>query len=196
MIIWRIAGWSLLVVAFIFTAAEAMVHAILNEYGFIAASRVLETLEPEFLAAFEAAVDSNLHPLLWDPVLLSLMQLPGWLLLGTPGVFLIWYFRDRSPSDFDLPENFPHTTYEDIVAAAEEAEYDDIGLPSKYRDLADYDPTEPYLDGALEHLPETSRQDDLSQVETPEMLDVARVVQNLTKIGLPPGRGSEGGDKD
>ena len=196
MIVWRIAGWSLLVVAFVFTAAEAMVHAILNEYGIVAASRVLETLEPEFLAAFEATVANNLHPLLWDPVLLSLMQLPGWLLIGAPGVFLIWYFRDRSPSAFDLPENFPHTTYEDIIAAAEEAEYDDVGLPSKYRDLADYDPTAPYLDGPPDHLPEISRQDDLSQVDTPEMLDVARVVENLPKFGQPSGRSGEGSDKD
>ena len=196
MIVWRFAGWSLLVAAFVFTAAEAMVHGILREYGIVAASRVLETLEPEFLAAFEAAVSGNLHPLLWDPVLLSLMQLPGWLLLGAPGVFLIWYFRDRSQDDFDFPEDYPHTTYEDIVAAAEEADYDDVGLPSKYRDLADYDPTAPYLEGAPEHPLEASRQDDLSQVETPELLDVARVVQNLPKIGLPPGRGGKGGDKD
>ena len=190
MIVWRLMGWFLLVVAFVFTAAEATVHGMLDEFGVVSSFRVLQVLAPEYLASLQAAVEGYLHPLAWDPLLRALMQLPGWILLGGPGVFLIWYFRDRTPSEFELPEDYPHTTYEDIVAAAEEADYDDIGLPSKYRDLADYDPTEPFVEGAPDYLADAGHADDLAAAKSPEKLDVMSVLRKL------PRSAKEGDGKD
>lgn len=190
MIAWRIIGWCLLVMAFIFTAAEAVVHGMLGEYGVVASSRVLEVLAPDTLANMKAAIAENISPIVWDPFMLSLLQLPGWILLGGPGVFLVWYFRDRTPSDFEMPDDYPHTTYEDIVAAAEEADYDDIGLPSKYRDLADYDPSRPIDDSHPELSIDAVRADDLAALESPKKLDVMSVVRSL------PRPGNDGGGKD
>jgi hypothetical protein len=183
MVIWRITGWCLLVMTFVFTAAEAVVHGILSEYGIVAASKVLEVLAPDTLTEMKAAITENISPIAWDPFMLTLLQLPGWILLGGPGVFLVWYFRDRTPGDFEMPEDYPHTTYEDILAAAEEADYDDIGLPSKYRDLADYDPTGTYDDGAPEFLSDAARTDDLARMESPKRIDVMSVVRSLPRPG-------------
>jgi hypothetical protein len=191
MILWRITGWCLLVMAFVFTAAEAVVHGLLKEYGIVASSKVLEVLAPDTLAHMKAAIVDNISSLAWDPFMLSLLQLPGWILLGGPGVFLVWFFRDRTPGDSELPDDYPHTTYEDIVAAAEEADYDDIGLPSKYRDLSDYDPTEK-IDGNLPgYLTDAARRDDLAAVENPKKIDVMSVVRNLPRPGSD---GSDGKD--
>jgi hypothetical protein len=189
MVIWRVMGWCLLIAAFVFTAGEAVVHGVLSEYGIVSSVRVLEVLAPEFLAALQTAVAANLHPLAWDPLLISLLQLPGWILLGGPGVILAWYFRNRTAATSELPEDYPHTTYEDIVAAAEEADYDDIGLPSKYRDLDDYDPTGRFVDGAPDYLAAGSRAEDLAATETPGKLDVMSVIRNLPR----PGSGETGG---
>lgn len=191
MILWRIIGWSLLVMAFVFTAAEAVVHGILNQFGIVAASKVLEILAPDTLADMKAAIVENIGPLVWDPFMLTLLQLPGWILLGGPGVFLVWYFRDRSPGDFELPDDYPHTTYEDILAAAEEADYDDIGLPSKYRDLADYDPTEKMDDIQPGYLTDAARANKAAAMEAPKKLDVMSVVRNLSRR---PGNDSGGKD--
>ena len=191
MFLWRIPGWCLLVMAFVFTAAEAVVHGMLNKFGIVAASKVMEILAPDTLAGMKAAITENISPLVWDPFMLTLLQLPGWILLGGPGVFLVWFFRDRTPGDFELPDDYPHTTYEDILAAAEEADYDDIGLPSKYRDLADYDPTEKMDDSVPGYLADASRADDLTAVEAPNKLDVMSVVRNLPRPGNDSGGGKD-----
>ena len=183
MFVLRITGWCLLIMAFVFTAAEAVVHGMLGEYGVVASSRVLEVLAPDSLADMKAAIAENISPIVWDPFMLSLLQLPGWILLGGPGVFLVWYFRDHTPSDFEMPDDYPHTTYEDIAAAAEEADYDDIGLPSKYRDLADYDPTGQIDDSAPGYLTDAARADNLAAVERPKKIDVMSVVRNLPRPG-------------
>jgi len=188
MILWRITGWCILVMAFVFTAAEAVVHGMLSEYGIVAASKVLAVLAPDTLADMKEAVTENMSPLVWDPFMLTLLQLPGWILLGGPGVFLVWYFRDRTPGDSEIPDDYPHTTYEDIVAAAEEADYDDIGLPSKYRDLDDYDPTGQIDDSRPGYLTDAARADDLA-VQSPKKFDVMSVVRNLPR----PGSDRDGG---
>jgi len=188
MILWRITGWCILVMAFVFTAAEAVVHGMLSEYGIVSASKVLAVLAPDTLADMKEAVTENMSPLVWDPFMLTLLQLPGWILLGGPGVFLVWYFRDRTPGDSEIPDDYPHTTYEDIVAAAEEADYDDIGLPSKYRDLDDYDPTGQIDDSQPGYLTDAARADDLA-VQSPKKIDVMSVVRNLPR----PGSDRDGG---
>jgi hypothetical protein len=189
MLLWRFFGWGLLVVAFVFTAAEAVAHGVVGEYGIMAASRVLDILAPEVLVSLKTLVAENIHPLAWDPLLVSLMKLPGWLLLGGPGVFLIWFFRDRSADAFETADDYPYTSYEDILAAAEEADRDDIGLPSKYRDLDDYDPNEHAVELPPEYLNNQTETDQFaamgspeeSSEELPKELDVAAIMRNLKK---------------
>lgn len=131
-------GWLLLGAAFLAAGAESAAQAMAQEWGFMAASDVMRVLTPHLFDAMESAIT----PIAWDLIVLPLLALPGWLLLGLPGAVLAW--RYRTPIDIaeDGDEDFPHTTYEEIVAAAEEADKDDIGLPSKYRDLAEYDPSQ------------------------------------------------------
>jgi hypothetical protein len=70
------------------------------------------------------------------------LSLPGWLILGLPGIFLVWKFQKYSP---DTREDVLISSYDDIVAAAEEfnEHADDITdlIPSKYGTMDDFDPT-------------------------------------------------------
>ena len=39
----------------------------------------------------------RLHPLLWDPVLVHLFQVPTWAILGVCGAGLLYFARSRAP---------------------------------------------------------------------------------------------------
>ena len=43
----------------------------------------------------QPAVERNLHPLLWDPVLLSLTRMPAWAVGIGVGVLLLWAGQKR-----------------------------------------------------------------------------------------------------
>ena len=56
-------------------------------------------LAPQSLAAAQKAVQTTAHPLLWDPVIRSLLALPAWLSLGTLGLIIAWLGRPRHRVD-------------------------------------------------------------------------------------------------
>jgi len=114
---------------------------------------------------------------------LPVLALPGWLLAGAPGAALVWHYRSRVEESDPLEDSLPLTTYEEIVAAAREADEDDIGLPSKYRDLDEYDPAnrqnDDDADAAL----------DSSDVEPAEVVPHSRYIAPLASDwGQPPRR--------
>ncbi len=52
----------------------------------------------ESAPTLSAALQRNLqkvHPLLWDPVVRSLLLIPGWVTLGVIGLILGWFGRRR-----------------------------------------------------------------------------------------------------
>jgi len=137
----RLIGWILLVSAFVFAAAEVAAQGVAGEFGILGAVDVLDILAPDLLDRLVLAVRDGIHPFAWDPVLLTLMALPGWLITGVPGAALAWKFR-TPPIGGEEDDNLPYTTYEDIVAAAEEEQGLQSEEPSKYKDLHEFDPTD------------------------------------------------------
>ena len=134
----------LLMLAFGFAAAETGAQGISKQYGFMSAYGVLHTLVPGELIQTRIFIERNIHPVLWDPIIRSLLWLPGWLLLGAPGAFFVWKFRDRAPEGEEEDDEFVNSTYDDILAAAEEfdeIDHEDEAQPSKYSHLTDFDPT-------------------------------------------------------
>ena len=173
----RSLGWGLLVAAFLAAGAESAAQVIANQWGLMPASDVLRVLYPHVFASLQSAV----APFAWDYIVLPLLTLPGWILAGAPGAALAWRYRMQSdPVDLDDDGEFPRTTYEQVVASAREADEQDIGLPSKYRDLGEYDPTNPPSDV-----------NDEPQLE-PYDLERADIVPPARYIA-PPGHGGRGG---
>jgi len=90
-------GLALLGLAFVAAAAETASHAMPGAgRGFIVSARDLwYTFWPASLAVFEIRVTRNIGAWAWDPVLLTILSLPGWAIAGIPGGFLVWRFNPR-----------------------------------------------------------------------------------------------------
>ena len=97
MFILRLLGsWFLIsaMVAFVYDGTktmgnpEAWVITSLYDYW--------SSLHPLSLHGVKSAIETNLHPFVWDPILTSLLGLPGWLLLGGIGVLLFYLGRKRT----------------------------------------------------------------------------------------------------
>jgi hypothetical protein len=136
----RLFGWGLLTAAFLSASLETVAQAITHNWGSMPARDMLDVMAPDLFDAFRDTVDDFLHPVVWDYVILPLLVLPGWLLLSVPGGLLVWYFHPAPDANDSGPDSFPQASYDEIVAAAHEADEQDTGIPSKYRDLEEYDP--------------------------------------------------------
>lgn len=120
MIIGRYIGWFLIISALGFAIAEISALGLSGQHGGImSAYSVLHTLVPRELILTRIIIGKVLHPVVWDPFIKSLLWFPGWLILGLPGIFCIWKFRDRS-SEAKNEAGAVDSSYEDILAAAEE----------------------------------------------------------------------------
>jgi hypothetical protein len=51
------------------------------------------------LAAAQKVVEARIHPLLWDPLIRSVLALPAWASLGTVGLIFTWLGRPRRRID-------------------------------------------------------------------------------------------------
>ena len=90
-------GLLLLGIAFLLAAAENAAHAIpgVKRSIILPARDLWYALSPQSLLVFELKVTRYVGDWLWDPVLISLLKLPAWLLSGTPGVLLVTLCRHR-----------------------------------------------------------------------------------------------------
>ena len=100
MIIFFVVGWVLVIAAFIAAAFETMAFLQSGTGGLmISAFELWYTYWPGNLVVTQVIIERDLHPFLWDPVLLTVLQLPAWGILGAPGMALIWSFRPRRAGD-------------------------------------------------------------------------------------------------
>lgn len=51
------------------------------------------------LSISQAAIERHVAPWLWDPVILSLLQIPTWVFFGVLGLLLYWIGRRRKQLD-------------------------------------------------------------------------------------------------
>ncbi len=55
------------------------------------------SLSPTSLAAAKAAVEANVGPAVWNPVITTMLQSPTWIVFGLLGAALYWLGRKRRP---------------------------------------------------------------------------------------------------
>ncbi len=85
-------GWLLLVLAFIAGAAESVVRQGPGSGILVPAYDLWYTIWPGGLVITQIRIE-KFAPLLWDPVLVSVLAIPAWALLAGPGSALAWYLR-------------------------------------------------------------------------------------------------------
>jgi len=87
-------GWLLLALAFAAGAAAVVPRAITGGGGFVVSAYDLwYAAWPGSLITTQIKIERNLAPWLWDPLLVTVLSAPAWLLLGLPGGLLAWHTR-------------------------------------------------------------------------------------------------------
>lgn len=135
-------GWLLLLTAFAGAAAETIARALPGGTGWmLSAAELWQALWPGAYLIASIRI-SAMAPALWDPVMMTAMSLPAWVIFGVPGVILAWGCRpNRILSATEEEELQEHEAslflYDDLAREArkwarEEGEdgSDDDRLPS------------------------------------------------------------------
>ena len=84
-----LAGWILAAAALVAFANELVSFAQTGTYRVTPAGEVWFNGHVASLNLTQAVVQRFLHPLLWDPVIATMLQWPAWSLLGGPAAVLI-----------------------------------------------------------------------------------------------------------
>jgi hypothetical protein len=84
-----LAGWILAAAALVAFANDLVSFAQTGTYRAIPAGEVWFNGHVASLNLTQAVVQRFLHPLLWDPVIATMLQWPSWSLLGAPAAILI-----------------------------------------------------------------------------------------------------------
>ncbi len=165
----RYPGWALLLAAFAAAAAEVVVPSPsgVPEF-FVPALNLWYSGWPGSLINTQIRLE-RIAPFLWDPVLVSLLSLPAWLLFGLPGVMLSWMSR---PGGFaDKRERVDLRKYEEAMLF-----YDDLAREARHQGMdRDGDDMSPDHSGhdtldAIEQLGNDDDDEELYSLERAEAL--------------------------
>jgi len=86
-------GWVLLIGGFVSAAAEQVVRLYPGASTMLTPAYDLwYTLWPGGLTIAQIRIE-RIAPMLWDPLLTTVLAFPAWFLLGMPGVTLAWFCR-------------------------------------------------------------------------------------------------------
>ena len=119
MLVFRYLGIAFLIGAFAAAAAEVVVPPRVGSTGwYVSAYELWYTAWPGSLIFSQIRVE-RLAPFLWDPVVTTVLAVPGWLLLGLPGGWLVW--NSRAKGFADLRERAEVKKYEEAMLF-----YDDL----------------------------------------------------------------------
>jgi hypothetical protein len=94
-IIGRILGWILTGGAFLVLGHDFLQYLDSQTWHSILLGELWFTINPEGLNLTQAIVQRYIWPTLWDPVILSLLLWPAWLVFLAPGLLLLLLFRKR-----------------------------------------------------------------------------------------------------
>ena len=90
-----LTGWVLGAAAVVAFANDLISFAQTGTYRVIPAGQVWFDIHVASLNLTQAVVQRFLHPLLWDPVIATMLQWPAWSLLGAPAAVFIAIAANR-----------------------------------------------------------------------------------------------------
>ncbi len=94
----RILGWLLLALAFMTAGAEAMASLRADEWQPMVLGQLWYDLDRGSLNLMQALVQRYLHPAIWDPGVIAILQRPAWLVAVIPAAILLLFTRRRRSS--------------------------------------------------------------------------------------------------
>ncbi len=95
MIVGRIIGWLLIVLAVATAGHEAITSLDAGAYDSLAFGELWAKIDIASLNLIQAVVQRYVWVWLWDGVILNLLLLPAWAVLSVPGILMVLGFRVR-----------------------------------------------------------------------------------------------------
>ena len=95
MIVGRVIGWILVVAAIVILARDIIGWINAGSLAFVAAGELWFTLHDGSLNLIQAVTQRYIFPQLWDPIAVTVLLWPAFLVVGVPGLILSWVFRRR-----------------------------------------------------------------------------------------------------
>ena len=90
MFIVRLFAVALLILATIAGGSEIVEWVRTGTRFSLTAGQLWYAFHAESLTAIQAFIQRDLHPALWDPVMVWILKQPAWLSTGVPGFLLLW----------------------------------------------------------------------------------------------------------
>ena len=95
MVIIRIIGFWFLLAAVITLVIDATKSLAVNRLVITSLGQQWYEIHKDSLVAAQKAVETHIHPIIWDPFLTALLSWPSWALFALFGVILLWLGRKR-----------------------------------------------------------------------------------------------------
>jgi len=102
MIIGRSLGWLITAIALMAAGAEILASLEAGAYQGLAIGYLWFKIDTGSLNLSQAVIQRYVHPSLWDPVIVTVLQWPAWITLGILGPTLALLFRKRTRRDTGL----------------------------------------------------------------------------------------------
>lgn len=91
----RWLGWGLVALGVVLAGRDAYAFLETGARAMTALGQLWYSLHPGSLNLAQAVVERYLHPLLWDPLIFSVLRLPAALVFFVPGAVLVLSCRKR-----------------------------------------------------------------------------------------------------
>ena len=85
----RVLGWIFAGLAAALLARDLYVLVQTGAWAPIDFGPLWNALHPGSLQLAQPAIERHVHPVLWDPVILTVLLTPAFVVLGVPGVLLL-----------------------------------------------------------------------------------------------------------
>ncbi len=95
MIVGRVVGWLLIVLAVATAGHEAISSLDRGAYDWLTFGQLWAKIDIASLNLIQAVIQRHIWPFLWDGVILNLLLLPAWAVLSVPGIIMVLAFRVR-----------------------------------------------------------------------------------------------------
>jgi hypothetical protein len=93
MIIGRFIGWLLLLVALIVLVRDLIGWLDTGSFQLMVAGELWHNISPTSLELAQPAIQRHVAAWLWEPVIVTVLLWPAALVLGIPGIVLLWLCR-------------------------------------------------------------------------------------------------------
>jgi hypothetical protein len=91
----RVLGWILIIAAFYALWLELLVYFDTGVYEPGLLWAYWYVFSPSSLNFIQDIIQRYLFPELWDPVIVTILLCPAWVVLGVPGLLIEWRCRRR-----------------------------------------------------------------------------------------------------